>query len=94
MNGPLAMIFVIFVIALGFGACWVITAQGSAAEPMQDSFGNTPDPDLTTQSEIGSGLAIGIMPILPMAFMVAVCVVLVIAFLWFWQNGRYKTSKY
>jgi len=90
MNGPLAMILVVFVLALGFGACWAITAQGSATAPQQDTFGNNASAAIISQNNQSAGLAVAVMPVIPIAFMIAVCVVLVIAFAWLWKNGQYK----
>ncbi|MFA4849151.1 MAG: hypothetical protein WC626_05430 [Methanoregula sp.] len=94
MNGPLAMIFVVFVTALGFGACWGITAQGSSTSPLQDSFGNGPSETIVQQDSISAGLAVATMPIMTMAFIIAICVVLVITFVWLWKSGHNKQAKY
>ncbi len=93
MNGPLAMIFVVFVIVLGIGACWGITAQGSATDPLQDSFGDSPADTIVQQDSKLAGLAVTTMPVSSIAFLISICVVLAIAFVWFWKNGHPK-GKY
>lgn len=94
MNGPLAMIFVVFVIALGFGTCWAITGQGASAGPVQDTFGNQPSEQTIQQDNSTAYLAVAEMLLIPMAFLIAVCVVLVIVFVWFWKKGQYNKGKY
>ena len=94
MNGPLAMIFVIFIIVLGLGACWAITAQGASAGPITDSFGNRPPNATIEQDNASSSFAVATMPVMYMAFFIAVCVVLVISLVWLWKNGHYQKGKY
>lgn len=94
MNGPLAMIFVILVIVLGIGAAWGITAHGAATAPLKDSFGNVANGSIPNQTAPAANLAVSTMPILPIVFILAVCVVLVIVVLWFWSRGKYGKSEY
>jgi len=94
MNGPLAMILVIFVIVIGIGSAWAITAQSAAQPPMQDSAGHTQNSSVINATAATSSIAISTMPILNMAFIIAVCVILVIVLVWFWRNGQYKQKKY
>lgn len=95
MNGPLAAILVVFVIALGFGACWAITAQGASTPVQEDTFGNEPSAAVVAQDAASASLAVAVMPVIPIAFVVAVCVVLVVGFVWLWNNRYYKkASKY
>lgn len=94
MNGPLAMILVVLVIVLGIGAVWAITGQGAATGPVHDSFGNTQPGAIINQTNTSANLAVATMPIVYMAFIIAVCVVLVIAFVWMWKTGKSKANKY
>lgn len=94
MNGPLAMILVVFVIVIGIGAAWAITGQGAATAPIQDSFGNTQNANVTNQTAVSAHVAVSTMPLMTMAFIIAICVVLVIVFVWLWNSGHYKQKKY
>ena len=94
MSGPLAMIMVVMVIVLGIGACWAITGQGASTGPVQDSFGNTPPPAAVIQGNASGSLAVATMPVTYMAFIIAVCVVIVMGFAWLWSAGKSKPSKY
>ena len=93
MSSPLAMLLVVLVIVLGIGAVWAITGQGASTAPVQDSFGDTQSPEVINQTTASSSLAVATMPIIYMAFIIAVCVVLVIAFVWLWRSGKSK-GKY
>jgi hypothetical protein len=90
----LAMFLVVLIIVLGLGACWAITAQGSATGPVTDSFGNTPPASTMTQDNKSVALAVATMPIGLIPFIIAICAILVIAFIWFWKTGHTKASKY
>ena len=94
MANIVALIFVIFVLVLGIGACWAIAASGSATNTPVDTFGDTPPADTVTQNEVSSGLAVASMPVLLIGFFVMICVVLVAAFAWLWKTGKSKASKY
>jgi hypothetical protein len=94
MNGPLAMIFVVLIIVIGIGAAWAITAQGASTAPIHDSFGNTQTTDVINQTNATSGFAVSTMPVLYIAFIIVVCVVLVVAFVWLWNTGKNKKGKY
>jgi hypothetical protein len=94
MSGPLAMILVVMVIVIGIGSVWAITGQGASTAPVQDSFGNTQSPAVINQANTSGSLAVATMPIIYMAFIIAVCVVLVIAFVWLWRSGKSKPGKY
>ncbi len=94
MNGPLAMILVIFVIVLGIGACWAITGQAASTGPVEDTFGENQNPEIIEQANGTAGVAIETMPLVYLPFAVGVCAVLVIAFAWLWKTGRSKPEKY
>jgi len=94
MSGPLAMILVVLVIVIGIGAAWAITGQGAATAPVKDTFGNTQSPAVINQSNQSAGLAVATMPTIYIAFIIAVCVVLVMAFAWLWKTGKSKPQKY
>ena len=94
MNGPLAMILVILIIVLGIGATWAITANGAATGPVADTFGNTPSSNTLNQTNATAALGVSLMPIAGFAFIIAVCVVLVIAIVWLWKTGHYQKGKY
>lgn len=94
MNGPLAMLFVVFIIVLGIGSIWAITANGAATGPVTDSFGNAPPNNTIEQDNASAALAVDTMVIAPFAFIIAVCVVLVIAVAWLWKTGSNKKGKY
>jgi hypothetical protein len=94
MNGPLAMILVVLIIVMGIGAAWAITAQGAATTPIQDSFGNTATANVINQTNQSAGLAVATMPVVYIAFIIVVCVVLVVAFVWLWNTGKNKKGKY
>ena len=94
MSGPLAMLLVVLVIVLGIGAVWAITGQGAATAPIQDSFGNTPSPEVINQTSESASLAVATMPVVYMAFIIAICVVLVISLVWLWRTGKVKGGKY
>lgn len=94
MNSPLAMILVVLVIVLDIGAIWAITGQKASTAPMQDSFGNTQPAPIINQTGESAGFAVATMPIIYMAFIIAVCVVLVASFAWLWRTGKSKPNKY
>lgn len=95
MNGPLAMLLVVFVIVLGIGSAWVITANASAnGSQVMDSFGQLPPNNTIVQDNRSAALAVAVMPLGLMAFIIAVCVVLVIAFVWMWKTGKDTKGKY
>jgi hypothetical protein len=94
MNGPLAMIFVVLVIILGIGSVWAITARGASAGPITDSFGNTQNASIIAQNNQTAGIAVSTMPIIYLAFIIAVCVVIVIGLVWLWNTGKSKSGKY
>jgi hypothetical protein len=95
MNGPLAMLMVVLIIVLGIGAAWAITANGAATgSAVSDSFGQMPPNNTMIQNNKSAALAVSLMPIGTFAFIIAVCVVLVIAIVWFWNNGRNTKGKY
>ena len=70
MANLVAMIFVVMVIVLGIGACWAITASGSATPTSTDTFGNTPPADTIAHNSDSSGLAISAMPVVFIAFFI------------------------
>ena len=91
----LAMLMVVFIIVLGIGAVWAITANGAATgSAVMDSFGNTPPNNTIIQDNKSAALAVAIMPIGFMAFLIAVCVIIVIAFAWLWKSGHNQKGKY
>lgn len=90
----LAMLLVVFIIVLGIGAIWAITANGAATGPVMDTFGQTPPNNTIEQNNQSTSLAVALMPIATFAFIIAVCVVLVIAFVWLWTSGHNKKGKY
>lgn len=95
MNGPLAMLLVIFIIVLGIGAAWAITANASAnGSAVMDSFGNLPPNSTIQQDNKSAALAVAVMPLGLMAFIIAVCVVLVIVFAWMWKTSKDTKGKY
>ncbi|MCK9591446.1 MAG: hypothetical protein M0Q91_05485 [Methanoregula sp.] len=94
MNGLLAMLFVVLIIVLGLGASWAITANGAATGPSTDTFGNTPPASTIEQDNASASLAVALMPIGTFAFIIAVCVVLVIAIVWLWKSGHNTKGKY
>lgn len=94
MNGPLAMIFVVFVIVLGVGSVWAITAQGASTGPVSDSFGNTPPNNSIIQDNQSAGIAVATMPLGIMAFFIAICAVIAIGAVWLWNTGKGKSGKY
>ena len=91
----LAMLLVVFIIVIGIGATWALTANGAATgSVVMDSFGNTPPNNTIIQDNKSAALAVAVMPVAGFAFIIAVCVVLVIAFVWLWNNGRNTKGKY
>ncbi|MCK9591365.1 MAG: hypothetical protein M0Q91_05080 [Methanoregula sp.] len=94
MNGPLAMLLVVFIIVLGIGAAWAITANGAATGPVMDSFGNAPPNNTIEQDNASAALAVSTMAVLPVVFIIGVCVVLVIAVAWLWKSGHSSKGKY
>lgn len=94
MANLVAMIFVVLVLVLGIGACWAITASGSATTTPTDTFGNTPPTDTVAHNAASSGLAVASMPALFIAFFIMICVILVAAIAWLWKTGTSKASKY
>jgi predicted small integral membrane protein len=94
MANLVAMIFVVLVMVLGIGACWVIAANGATSGTATDTFGNTPSADTVAQDAAASDLAVKSMPVLLIAFFIMVCVILVAAFVWLWKTGKTKASKY
>ena len=91
----LAMLMVVFIIVLGIGAVWAITANGAATgSAIADSFGNTPPNNTIIQDNKSAALAVAVMPVAGFAFIIAVCVVLVIAFVWMWKTGKDTKGKY
>jgi phage-related minor tail protein len=94
MGNMIALILVAFVIVLGIGACWAITANGAAAGTATDTFGNTPPADTIAHDGESSGLAVATMPVMLIAFFVLVCVILVAGFAWLWNTGKSKASRY
>ena len=94
MANLVAMIFVVFVIVLGIGACWAITANGATTTAATDTFGNKPPAQAITQDNASSKLATSGMPILYIAFFIMICVILTAAMAWLWKTGKSKPSKY
>ena len=94
MANLVAIIFVVMVMVLGIGACWVIAANGSATSTPTDTFGNTPPANTVTHNTASSGLAVASMPVLIIAFFIMICVILVAAVAWLWKTGTSKASKY
>jgi hypothetical protein len=94
MGNLIALIFVMFVIVLGIGACWAITANGASAPVQTDTFGETPPADTMERNNESADLAVATMPVGLIAFIVMICVILVAAFAWLWKTGRSKPSKY
>lgn len=94
MGNMIPLIFVIFVVVLGIGACWAIAASGAATDTPTDTFGNTPPADTVAQNQQSSGVAVATMPVLLIAFFIMVCVVLVAGFAWLWNTGKTKVSGY
>jgi len=94
MGNVVALLFVAFVVVLGIGACWAITANGAATDTPTDTFGNTPPADTVAHNADSSGLAVATMPVLLVAFFIIVCVVLVAGFAWLWNTGKSKPSRY
>jgi hypothetical protein len=93
MANLLGIIFVVFVIGFGVTACWAITANGAAHQTTTDSFGNTPPDQAVIQDNQSSNMATATMPILPVVFVIMVCVVIVSAAAWLWKTGGGKSSK-
>ena len=92
----LAMLMVVFLIVLGIGAVWAITANGAATgSAISDSFGQMPPNNTIIQNNKSAALAVAVTyPILPFVFIIAVCVVVVIAFVWMWKTGKDTKGKY
>ena len=94
MGNLVALIFVVMVIVLGIGACWVITASGASTPTTVDTFGDTPPATSMIQNNASAGVAVESMPVLFIGFCIMICVLLVAAFAWLWKAGRSKASKY
>ena len=94
MVNLLALILLAFVVVLGIGACWAITANGAATGPMTDSFGNAPPAEISQHNGQSSAVAIATMPAAYIGFFVIICIVIAAAFAWLWKTGRSKPSKY
>ena len=92
----LAMLMVVFLIVLGIGAVWAITANGAATgSVVMDTFGQAPPNNTIEQNNASAALAVAVTyPILPIVFIIAVCVVVVIAFVWMWKTGKDTKGKY
>ena len=88
-----AMFFVVLVIVIGIGAAWAITAHGAATPVVNDSFGNGPGNQATMQDTNSTALATATMPVTYIGFFIAICVILVMAFVWMWTNPH-KKAKY
>lgn len=94
MANLIALLFVAFVIVIGIGSCWVITASGSATPVATDTFGNTPSSTAMIQDNQSSGMAVAAMPTLFISFFVMVCVILCAGMVWLWKTGKTKVSGY
>jgi hypothetical protein len=93
MASLLGLIFVVFVVVFGIGACWMIAANGNSQLPATDSFGNQAPATSIAQQGAASDLATSTMPILPVVFIIVVCVIIVSAAMWLWKTGTSKTGK-
>lgn len=89
-----ALFFVVLVIVLGIGACWVITANSATMTTPTDTFGENPPSTTTDHNTASSELAVSSMPVVMVGFFVMVCVILVAVFAWLWKSGKSKPSRY
>lgn len=94
MANLIALIFVVLVIVLGIGTCYVIVANGASTTTSVDTFGDNPPADTVTQNEVSSSFAVASMPILFIGFFIMICVILVAAIAWLWKTGKSKASAY
>jgi hypothetical protein len=94
MANLIALIFVVFVLVLGIGTCWAITANGAATATSTDTFGDHPSAQTIAQNNASSTTAVKTMPVLFIGFFIMICVILVAAFAWLWKTGKSKASKY
>ena len=94
MANLVALLFVVFAVVLGIGACWVIAANGAAHPVVNDTFGNAPSAEIQEHNAGSTGIAVSTMPVLYICFFVLVGVVLVAGFAWLWKTGKSKASKY
>lgn len=94
MVNLVALIFVVMVMVLGIGACWVIAGSGSATAAPTDTFGDKPPADTQDQNTASSNVAVATMPIMYIGFFIMICIVLVAGFAWLWKSGKSGASKY
>ncbi len=95
MTNLLGILFVAFIIVLGFGTCWAITMHGSTAPVVQDSFGNVPSVQTNQSNSNSAEVATGGMALIPAAFFLTVLAGIAVAFVWLArQKPGMSKSKY
>jgi hypothetical protein len=94
MANLLRIFLVILVLGFGVSAAWIITAGNSHIAPTADSFGNAPPDVAVSQDGQAAGLSTATMPVLAVAFLIAVMVALTSVFAWLWKTGKSNKSGY
>lgn len=93
MANLLGLIFVVFLIGFGVMACYGIVANGASQTPTVDSFGNQPPAPSVAQQAQSSSFATATMVVLPIIFIISICVVIVAAIVWFYKTGSRKNKN-